>query len=208
MKRRLRSFLIIIISNCLAFLPLVNIKAAENLALPSGDVIAPEIKHTPNTSLVPAGEFINIHATVTDNVGVKDVTIFYRDKISTGEYKRTKMTREQGTDFYSAALPGVMAPGVEYYLQATDLAGNTILHGHTFSPLSITMTPGAPAQEGAGERTMALQDDVAEPANKGINKWVWIGLGVLAVAGLAGSDSGDPDPTTGTIVITGSTPAP
>ena len=205
MKRMLRSFLVIIISNSLIFLPLVNVSAAEDLALPSGDVIAPEIKHTPNTAIIPVGGFIDIHATVTDNVGVKDVIVFYRDKISTKDFKRIKMTRELGANFYSASLSSVTAPGIEYYIQATDLAGNTILHGHTFSPLSVTVSTDAPAQEETEKRVMVLQDAPVAAPSKGVNRWVWIGLGVLAVGALSGSD--DPvKPTTGTVTITGSTP--
>lgn len=56
MKRMLRSFIVIIISNSLIFLPLVNANTAEGLALPSGDLIAPEIKHTPISTTILFGE--------------------------------------------------------------------------------------------------------------------------------------------------------
>lgn len=208
MKRILRSFLVIIISNSLMFLPLVNVNAAEDLALPSGDVIAPEIKHTPSTTIIPVGEFINIHATVTDNVGVRDVIVFYREKINTNEFKRTKMTQELGTSFYSVSIPGAVAPGIEYYIQATDQAGNTILHGHTFSPLTVSVSTDAPPLGAEDKKITMLEDDTADKPKKGISKWVWIGLGVLAVGALGGSDDPSPGPTTGTLTIGGTIPAP
>ena len=207
MKRILRLFIVAIICNSLIFLPLVSAYAAEGLALPAGDVIAPEITAPPITKKIPPGERTTIHATVTDNIGVKNVTIFYRD-MGAIDFKRTEMMRELGTkDEYMATLPEIMAPGIEYYIQATDNAGNTILHGHTFSPLTLTVSPDVLPQEGQDAMVIAPQEEaVAKPA-KGINKWVWIGLGVLAVGALAGGGGGGGDePTTGTVTITGPTP--
>ncbi|NOX42114.1 MAG: hypothetical protein GXP19_00015 [Gammaproteobacteria bacterium] len=212
MKRILRSFIVAIVSNSLIFLPLVNANAAEALALPSGDLIAPEIKQTPITKNVPPGERANIHATVTDNVSVKTVSVFYRN-VGATEFKRTEMMRELGTDDYSVTLPEIMEPGVEYYIQATDQAGNTILHGHTFSPLTIVVSPDAAPQEGAEgvvaiPQSTPLEGMAAKPAEGKISKWVWIGLGVVAVGALAGGSGGGggTTPTTGTVTITGPTP--
>ena len=207
MKRILRSFIVAIISSSLIFLPLVNANAAEGLALPSGDLIAPEIQSPPITKKIPPGERTTINATVTDNVGVKNVTIFYRNMGAT-DFKRKEMMRELGTEDYSVTLSEMIEPGIEYYIQATDQAGNTILHGHTFSPLTLTVSSDALPQEGQDAMAAAPQDEKAE--KKGISKWVWIGLGVLAVGAIAasGGDSGGgtTEPTTGTITITGPTP--
>jgi len=196
--------LVAIMSHSLMLLPLTHLHAADDLALPSGDVVAPEIKHTPSTANVPVGEFVDIHATVTDNVGVKEVIVFYRDKINTNEFKRSKMTQELGTDYYSVSLPSVKAPGIEYYIQATDVAGNTILHGHTFSPLSVSTSSDAPSEE-SEKKIVAIADETVPAPSEGINKWWYVAIGVLAVAALSGDD--DPAPgTTGTVIITGPTP--
>lgn len=210
MKRILRLFIVAIISNSLIFLPLVSTYAAEGLALPAGDVIAPEIKSPPITKKIPPGERTTIHATVTDNIGVKNVTIFYRD-MGAVDFKRTEMMRELGAkDEYIATLPEIMAPGIEYYIQATDNAGNTILHGHTFSPLTLTvLSPGESPQAGQDAMAAAPQEKAAAKPAKGVNQWVWIGLGVLAVGALAGGGGGGgggDKPTTGTVTITGPTP--
>ena len=159
MKRILRLFIVAIICNSLIFLPLVSTYAAEGLALPAGDLIAPEIKSPPITKKIPPGERATIHATVTDNIGVKNVTIFYRN-MGAIDFKRTEMMRELGTkDEYMATLPEIAAPGIEYYIQATDNAGNTILHGHTFSPLTLTvLSPGESPQQGQSAMATAPQE--------------------------------------------------
>ena len=204
MKRILRLFIVAIISNSLIFLPLVNTYAAEGLALPSGDLIAPEIISPPITNKIPPGD-TTIHATVSDNVGVKSVTVFYRN-IGATDFQRKEMMREIGTEDYSVTLSEMMEPGIEYYIQATDQAGNTILHGHTFSPLTLTVSSDALPQEGQDAMAVvAPQDEKTE--KKGISKWVWIGLGVLAVGAIAASGGGGTTvATTGTINITGPTP--
>ena len=207
MKRILRTFIVIFFSYSLLFLPVVN--AADVLAFPTADFVAPEIKHTPITTKIPSGEIATIQATVTDNVGVKDVTVFYRDK-GHSEFKWTKMVRESGTDEFSTTLPEVTAPGVEYYIQATDIAGNTILHGHTFSPLNIAVSSDIPlGEETAAVSTITQEEKVTAKSEKGISKWVWIGLGVLAVGVLATDDDDDDSPPigkTGAVVISGPTP--
>ncbi len=206
-KRIFHSFLIVIINFTLVFLPLANVNAAESLSLTSGDLVAPEIKHSPNTNIIPPGEFINIYATVTDNVGVKTVSVFYRQKASSAKFKRIKMLENLKSSFYSVMLPGVDAIGVEYYIQATDYAGNTILRGHTFSPLTLIVSEDAIPQKDPRERGIVLTGSPEQVPSKGISKWVWIGLGVLALSGLSGggSDEGT-GPATGTVTINGPTP--
>jgi len=210
-KRIFRGLIVVIISNSLIFLPLVNANAAEGLALPASDLIAPEIDSPPITDKITPGERVTIHATVTDNVGVKNVTIFYRD-MGENNFKREEMRQEPGTDDYSATLPEIIAPGIEYYIQATDQAGNTLLHGHTFAPLTLNAEgpPGAVAHEEQSTMHPTPQEAAATESEKGISKWVWIGLGVLAVGAIAassgGSDGGTTTPTTGSITISAPPP--
>jgi len=201
----IRKFIVVFICNYLLFLPLINANAADGLAFPAGDLIAPEIKSPPVTEKFPVGERPTIHATVTDNVGVKNVTIFYRD-MGEKEFQRKEMLREPGTDEYSITLPAIVAPGLEYYLQATDLAGNTLLHGHTFAPLTLNVN--APL----GNLAQEDQSKGSEKPQQGVNKWVWIGLGVLAVGALAGGGGGGgggsstKTANSGTVTITGPSP--
>jgi len=186
------------------------VQAAE-LALPSGDLIAPAIEHTPIEKDIYVGQPINIKATVTDNVGVKDVTLFYRDANAV-EFKRLKMNRDLDSFIYTAQLITTDSSGLEYYIQATDQGGNTVLFGYSFSPLTIAVTPAAMDNSDTHAAVTASTVEVdGEQKKSGISKWVWIGLGVVVVGaalsgGGGGSDSTEPPTSTGGLTISG--PAP
>lgn len=210
----LQHFVVALLCNSLIFLPIVGARAAESLTLPSGDLIAPIIKHTPITNKLLVGEKVTIKAMVTDNIGVQRVTVFYRN-IGSDNFQRKQMAPEIGSTNYSTTLPKAVMPGIEYYIQAVDKAGNSILHGHTFSPLVVGVTTKAPAQSQSALATISDQPE----EKRGISKWVWIGVGVLALGAAAagggggGSSGGETPPagldeTNGTVVITGVTPVP
>jgi hypothetical protein len=124
------------------------------------------------------------------------------------------MAPEIGSTNYSTTLPKAVMPGIEYYIQAVDKAGNSILHGHTFSPLIVGVTTKAPPKSQSALATISDQPE----EKRGISKWVWIGVGVLALGAAAagggggGSSGGEPppagldEPTTGTITLTAPTP--
>jgi len=202
--------MILVVLLSFSFILFSVVQAAE-LALPSGDLIAPAIKHTPLEKDIYAGQQVDIKATVTDNVGVKNVTLFYRDANAV-EFKRLKMNRDLDSFVYTTQLTATDSPGLEYYIQATDLAGNTLLFGYSFSPLTIAVVPAAMVDDIVTEdsnTTVATSAKVDEEKS-GISKWVWIGLGVVvAGAALSGGGSGgnDPEPPpTGTLSISGPTP--
>ena len=96
----LRMILVVLLSFSFVLFPVVQ---AAELALPSGDLIAPVIKHAPIEKDIYAGQQIDIKATVTDNVGVKNVILFYRDA-NTVEFKRLKMNRDLDSFIYTAQL--------------------------------------------------------------------------------------------------------
>ncbi|NOX91029.1 MAG: hypothetical protein GXP18_00835 [Gammaproteobacteria bacterium] len=204
---------IILVALSSFFFALFPVAQAAELALPSGDLIAPVIEHTPIKKDIYTGEQIDIKATVTDNVGVKNVILFYRDA-DTVEFKRLKMNRDLDSFIYTAQLAATDSPGLEYYIQATDLAGNTLLFGYSFSPLTIAVVPVAVDNIAATDNSdtnaaAAATPAVEEKKKSGISKWVWIGLGVVA-AGAAlsggGGNNSDPPPTTGSLTISGPTP--
>ncbi len=199
----IRFVLVCLLSSTLVFTP---ISYAAELALPSGDLVAPVIKHEPIKGDIPPGQSVSVNAKVTDNVGVKEVILFYRES-DDGDFKRMKMQRDLDSDNYASKLY-VPSSSLEYYIQATDLAGNTLLFGHSFSPLMITV---APTKGVAGEASAVAVVPTDEGEKSGVNKWVWVGLGVVAVGALAGGGGGGggggtEDVGTGTVVIT--SPAP
>jgi hypothetical protein len=79
---------------------------------------APLIVHTPVSS-APAGQDLAITATITDDGGVTGATLYYR---RSGQSSFTATAMSPSGDQYTGIVPGaeVVAPGVEYYLSATD----------------------------------------------------------------------------------------
>jgi len=217
MLKTLRGLAIIIISQSLVFSPMIH---AAQLALPTGDLIAPQIDHEPLKDSIKAGTSQQIKATITDNVGIQTVTLFYRT-LGTEEYKRVQMNQLANTDDYVAML-GVketLGPGIEYYIQAIDLAGNALLYGYSFSPLTIGIIPNEPTPSVAQAQTSISTNQPAvkeeQLGKKKTNKWLWIGLGVLAVGAIAavaggGSDDGGntigPPTKKGTVNLTAPVP--
>ena len=194
-KNILRNCLVVIICQTLAYAPLIR---AGQLSLPSGDLIAPEITQEKYIDTVKTGADHQITVTVTDNVGVKQVTLYYRIIGTTEEYKRKSMDNIVNTDDYHATIKSdqINPPGVEYYVQAMDNAGNTLLHGYSFSPLSVKTTNGDAATVASGDTAAILASE-----EESSNTWLWIGLGVLAagvVAVAAGGGGGDDGGTTST----------
>lgn len=196
--------------------------AAGQLALPPDDIDAPVITHEPMTKVFEPGLLRPITATVVDNVGVKSVLLFYRQSGSE-RYNRAVMQRQGESDIYSVTLePEYYAePGFEYYIQATDNAENRLLYGYAFSPIKYQVeteqketTAALLAEKQAPENSVVTDGGVSTgDSASGYKKWLWIGLGVLAVGALAGGSGGgggdDPDPPPtkpGTIQITGPSP--
>jgi len=210
MEHAMKWFQMILVALLSVSFVLFPVVQAAELALPSGDLIAPSIEHTSIEKDIYTGQQIDIKATVTDNVGVKDVILFYRDANAT-EFKRLKMNRDLDSFIYTAQLIATDSPSLEYYIQATDQGGNTVLFGYSFSPLTIAVTPAAmdnsDTQAVVDASTVGLD---GENKKSGISKWVWIGLGVVAAgAALSGGGGGGgstPPPSTGSLTISGPTP--
>jgi len=199
MKVILKKLSCILLSYSLFFSPVL---LAEQLSLPSGDLEAPTVKHTPISHSAPAGTRQKITATVTDNVGVKSVILFYR-KIGDSKYQRKAMVNK-GRNTYTAIMSekDMRSPGLEYYIQATDLAGNNLLHGYSFSPLVVNIDNNTkPTAKNTPIISQATQNNKEEG---GISKWVWIGLGVVALAGAGGGGGGGAE--TGSITVSAPVP--
>jgi len=216
-KRTIRSIIVAFISISLIFLPLANASAGDESASAVIDLIAPEISSPNIAQELYTDEPANIQAMVTDNEGVKSVTLFYRN-IGASDFKSAEMERSTETDIYSIKLTDISEPGVEYYIQATDLSGNAISHGHSIAPLTITILLETLPQsddvavasanpEDLPQNGLDLEEGSAEKSG-GISKWVWIGLGVLLVGAAAGGGGGGGTTaaTTGTVTITGTNP--
>jgi photosystem II stability/assembly factor-like uncharacterized protein len=116
------------------------------------DYEAPVISHTPIKDSQEAGKSVTIGATITDNVGVDNVTYKYRlpGKVEFIEVKMTKVG-----SYYSVDIPGnLLMPGkVDYVITASDTSrqspDKTVSYSFTVvdtTPPTIVMT-SAPSKE-------------------------------------------------------------
>jgi len=168
---------------------------AAQLALPSTDINAPTVKHTPPQTRDDEGG-LQFNAEVNDNVAVRSVTLFYRAP-STQEFKTLTMQRQlSNSDIYSTRIDKSLLPndGIEYYIKAEDTSGNTLLHGYSFSPIILSFE-GSTNTVAADPESIAAFDKDAMPGASHTplwkNKWLWIGVGAVAVAVAASSNSSD-----------------
>ncbi len=190
-------------------LSITGITQADQLALPAIDIIAPVVTQKNHVSNIAAGEDHQILVTVTDNMTLKSVILFYRG-IGHSEYQAITMRNVADTDDYAVTIRAnqISVEGLEYYIQATDSAGNILLHGYAFSPITTAIKP--PVTDTA---LTASADPKPKLAKETSYKWLWIGLGALAVGAIAaggggggsGDDNGAGEPT---ITINAPVPVP
>lgn len=143
------------------------------------DIIPPVIDHPPFDQPVVAGTAIRINAIVEDSQsGVREVVFYYRN-LGAMTYTMITMT-SAGSDVYCALIPAeqVRQPAVEYFIEAVDRAGNTMLRGIQFSPLVIAVTGEAmPPDEWAED----FAGVVAPFPAKERRRWQWWQRAVFAV---------------------------
>jgi hypothetical protein len=198
------------------FFPIIPVLAIEvNL-----DQSSPVIQHEPQRQAAPVGKAFKIDATIRDTVGIKDATVYYRKSGET-KYQEIKM-ESQGNNLYSATIPkeAVNEPGLEYYIQVSDEAGNIVMNGLSFSPLTVTVTQGAISPElgkplvltpSPEERlTMKTAAPAVEEETPWYKKWwIWAIAGAVVIGAAAAGGhggGGSPSPTTGSASINSPTP--
>ncbi|MEQ9499147.1 MAG: PKD domain-containing protein [Deltaproteobacteria bacterium] len=109
--------------------------ATTTANITGNDGAPPSIVHTPITAAQPAGTAVTISAEVTDSSGVASVALYFRTQ-GAPAFSAAPMGNTAGAT-YQVDIPAgsVAAPGVEYYIQATDSAA---------SSNTGTNPPGAP----------------------------------------------------------------
>jgi hypothetical protein len=179
----LRKIFVLLLCQLLILSPLVY---ADQLSLPTSDLVAPEVSHKAINTTLQEGQSFKLRATVTDNVAVKSVTLFYRI-IGSADYQSVNMNRTEGSDEYSVMLgyDEVLSPGIEYYIQAVDKAGNSLLHGYSFSPLKISVANESVPPLTQNQSEDSLPSSTSEPKKKKSSTWIWMVLGALAVGTIA-----------------------
>lgn len=150
------------------------------------DLVPPSVLHESEAEPISGDHPYVLTATVADENGVKRVTLFYR-AAEQSKYKSTELRKSGAADTFVIELAAseLSPPRFEYYLQAEDVAGNIILRGHSYGPLILTIVEGTGAPQsvdnGVNNKSIALEDSGSS------KKWLWIGLGALAVGALAAS---------------------
>ena len=124
------------------------------------DTLAPSIIHNPVISATTSSK-VGISATVTDNVQVTQVTLFYR---TTGTESWSSMEMTPNNSKYSAYLSAdaVTTAGLEYYIVATDGNSSAYAGGRDASnPYSITIQQGVESNAKGdvdGDSVITLKD--------------------------------------------------
>ena len=100
------------------------------------DTMAPNIYHSPVYHAFTGSNLV-ISATVTDNVALEEVTLYYRT-LGAEEWKTKTMTNNN--DKYSAVISAdyVTVAGLEYYIDATDGIAHTY-KGTADAPYQVTV---------------------------------------------------------------------
>jgi len=164
-----------------------------------GDITAPSIERTSDVSDIVAGSSWTFEAEVRDPSGVKEVVMFFR-RAGDHDFKPIIM-KSMGGGLYIAifAPEDVTEPGIEYYLKATDTAGNSVLKGVSFSPLIVNVSPlnlklkSKPVSNQAGLAAVTLPqidaDTDSGEKEEGMSMWAIVG-GVVAAGLLVGGSGG------------------
>lgn len=174
----MKKLIVALLVPLLVLSPVLN---AEELAF---DFVPPEISHEAPIDPVHGIQPRIISATVIDSAGVRQVVLKYRTK---GErhYLQLDMSSGGSPSLFMATIPerDAIDPGVEYFIEATDVSGNTSSRGFSVAPLFLSIKPLP-----AGSEAPAQQVSSNSGSSK---KWLWIGLGALVVGGIALSAGGD-----------------
>jgi len=168
------------------------------------DFLAPFIDHSALDESLPEKESLDIQATISDNIAVQKAVLFFRS--GGGSQKQEKYIalnmEPSGGDIYSVTIPGTRVVGhvLEYYIQASDTAGNTAYRGNESAPLTVSIGAGPVLPETA---LFSTQEEVASnsvytPSRPWYKKWwVWAIGGAVLVGAAAGGGGGSDGASSG-----------
>ncbi|MEW6069410.1 MAG: PKD domain-containing protein, partial [Candidatus Thermoplasmatota archaeon] len=119
----------------------------DTLTITVKDTTPPTVDYTPPELPQPKGKPIKIELTVTDNVEVANVTLYYR-KLAEAKWKSLPMTKGAG-DLWSGEIPAeYVTDDIFYYFVATDTSGNNVTEppGGKEDPYKIGVAVVVPAE--------------------------------------------------------------
>lgn len=180
------------------------------------DSESPVIIHRQADSAGVAGELQTFLARVYDDVEVVDVTLYYRQS-AVANFQQIPMRPlldSLGEYMIAIETSDSEYPGLQYYIEAVDAAGNVTNRGFSYAPIVLPLEKSAEPAAPAGTATAPVIAQAPEASSQGArgfsSQGLLIGLGALVLLGaLAGSggggDSGGepgPEPTPGNITLT------
>jgi len=181
------------------------------------DTDPPVLIHRQADSAGVAGELQTFLARVSDDFEVASVTLYYRQSDS-GQFTQIPMRALfDSLDEYMIAVETVESayPGLQYYIEARDSAGNITNRGYEYAPIVLPLDR-APvvADNRPVTQPVATQPASGETGGGFNSRAILLGLGALVLLGAVaggsggGSDSGpvnggDPDTVMLTIVTDG-----
>ncbi len=175
---------------------------AAQLGLPAPDIEPPTILFNEGNTVIEEG-IKTFSATVTDNIGVANVTLYFKSPADIAFKPRKMNPSSADPNIYTVEIEidSVITSKLEIYIRADDVSGNSIFEGQKFSPLTYTVIPSA----SAGKVITSVTEPPAEE-EEGMSTLsiILIGLGVAALAG-SGGGGGD-GPSTGSVTITSDLP--
>ena len=120
--------------------PFICIAAASDSERSTPDIVAPEISTIKVPDKVYPGSELKMEISASDDLGIKSVVVYFRQK-GERQYTKLQMTHTPGTNKYYLEIQNVPSTGIEYYIEAIDLAGNLVRNGQDVSPLKVVTFP-------------------------------------------------------------------
>jgi hypothetical protein len=176
---------------------------AETLSLRSQDIEPPVIKFDIGKPEISEG-IKTFTVEVTDNKGVANVTLYYKNANDVGFIPRAMVKTDVNTYSTELSVDPVISNKLEFYIRAEDISGNSVFEGQKFSPFAYQVVPAS--------GSTASVTAAPEPEEEGMSTltMILIGVGVLALAGSGGGGGGGSDggttTSTGTVTITTAVP--
>lgn len=169
---------------------------AAKLNLQAPDIEPPSINFDVGNEEISDG-IKTISVEVTDNIGVANVTLYYKGSGDVGFTPKQMKLSDINTYTTDISIDSVISDKLEFYIRADDVSGNSVFEGQKFSPFSYNVVPVAVTEE--------VVTSVSEPPEdeEGMSTltMILIGVGVLALAG-GGGGGGGGSSDTGSITIT------
>ena len=176
------------------------------------DSEAPVVIHRQAESAGVAGELQTFLARVSDDFEIARVTLFYRQSPE-GAYQQIPMrSLLDSIGEYMIAIETDISeyPGLQYYIEAEDTAGNTASRGYDYAPIVLPLETPAATPASVAQAPVASEPAASGEAPKISNTGLLMGLGALLLLGaLAGGGGGSsegggttPPPTGDTVTLT------